>query len=208
MHKISPRHGDFGGVIGNELGRTLWPQFSIVASARPGRSSRPGHFCFLRATRRAGSTCWRQAASKCFEAPPRSPSSAIRARCSAKCRCCSTGHTPRRSALYRRSASSCSMTRKASSNPILRSLSCSRDCSPSVSTAPTTYLVDLKRQFEGHGNHLGMVGEILESLIHQQHQDFTLGPECETDPRLLVLSVISSETPVPTFRRSCSEPVG
>jgi len=48
----------------------------------------------------------------------------------------------------------------------------------------TTYLVDLKRQFEGHGNHLGMVGEILESLIHQQHQEFTLGPERETDPRL------------------------
>jgi len=48
----------------------------------------------------------------------------------------------------------------------------------------TTYLVDLKRQFEGHGNHLGMVGEILESLIHQQYQEFTLGPERETDPRL------------------------
>jgi CRP/FNR family transcriptional regulator, cyclic AMP receptor protein len=48
----------------------------------------------------------------------------------------------------------------------------------------TAYLVDLKRQFEGHGNHLGMVGEILESLIHQQHQEFTLGPERETDPRL------------------------
>jgi hypothetical protein len=48
----------------------------------------------------------------------------------------------------------------------------------------TTYLVDLKRQFQGHGNHLGMVGEILESLIHQQPQEFTLGPERETDPRL------------------------
>ena len=31
--------------------------------------------------------------------------------------------------------------------------------------AATTYLVDLKRQFEGHGNHLGMVGEVLETLI-------------------------------------------
>ena len=50
--------------------------------------------------------------------------------------------------------------------------------------AATTYLVDLKRQFEGHGNHLGMVGEVLETLIHQQHEDFTLGPERETDPRL------------------------
>jgi CRP-like cAMP-binding protein len=50
--------------------------------------------------------------------------------------------------------------------------------------AATTYLVDLKRQFEGHGNHLGMVGEVLETLIHQQHEDFTQGPESETDPRL------------------------
>jgi len=50
--------------------------------------------------------------------------------------------------------------------------------------AATTYLVDLKRQFEGQGNHLDMVGEVLESLIHQQHEDFTLGPEREADPRL------------------------
>jgi len=50
--------------------------------------------------------------------------------------------------------------------------------------AATTYLVDLKRQFEGQGNHLGMVGEVLETLIHQQHEDFTLGPEREADPRL------------------------
>jgi hypothetical protein len=50
--------------------------------------------------------------------------------------------------------------------------------------AATTYLVDLKRQFEGQGNHLGMVGEVLETLILQQHQEFTQGPENETDPRL------------------------
>jgi CRP-like cAMP-binding protein len=50
--------------------------------------------------------------------------------------------------------------------------------------AATTYLVDLKRQFEGHGNHLGMVGEVLETLIHQQSEEFTLGPEGEADPRL------------------------
>jgi CRP-like cAMP-binding protein len=50
--------------------------------------------------------------------------------------------------------------------------------------AATTYLVDLKRQFEGQGNHFGMVGEILETLIHQQHEDFMPGPENEADPRL------------------------
>lgn len=51
-------------------------------------------------------------------------------------------------------------------------------------SAATTYLVDLKRQFDGQGNHLGMVGEVLETLIHQQHEDFTQGPENEADPRL------------------------
>jgi len=50
--------------------------------------------------------------------------------------------------------------------------------------AATTYLVDLKRQFEGQGNHLGMVGEVLETLIHQQSEEFISGPEAEADPRL------------------------
>ena len=50
--------------------------------------------------------------------------------------------------------------------------------------AATTYLVDLKRQFEGHGSHLGMVGEVLETLIHQQHEEFMPGPEDAADPRL------------------------
>jgi CRP-like cAMP-binding protein len=30
------------------------------------------------------------------------------------------------------------------------------------------YLVDLKRQFEGSGDHLAMVDEVLESLVHHQ----------------------------------------
>jgi CRP-like cAMP-binding protein len=50
--------------------------------------------------------------------------------------------------------------------------------------AATTYLADLKRQFEGHSSHLGMVGEVLDVLIHQQDEDFSLGPEREADPRL------------------------
>jgi CRP/FNR family transcriptional regulator, cyclic AMP receptor protein len=50
--------------------------------------------------------------------------------------------------------------------------------------AATTYLADLKRQFEGQSNHLGMVGEVLDVLIHQQDEDFTLGPEQGADPRL------------------------
>ena len=35
----------------------------------------------------------------------------------------------------------------------------------------TTYLVDLKKQFEQHENHLGMVDEVLESLVHHQGED-------------------------------------
>jgi CRP/FNR family cyclic AMP-dependent transcriptional regulator len=37
--------------------------------------------------------------------------------------------------------------------------------------AATTYLVDIKRQFAGAGNHLELVGEVLETLMHQQDVD-------------------------------------
>ncbi len=50
--------------------------------------------------------------------------------------------------------------------------------------AATTYLVDIKRQFEGKSDHFGMVGEVLETLIHQQPEEFSPGPEREADPRL------------------------
>lgn len=45
--------------------------------------------------------------------------------------------------------------------------------------AATTYLVDLKKQFSGYGNHLEMVGEVLESLMHQQGRDFSPGSDRE-----------------------------
>lgn len=32
--------------------------------------------------------------------------------------------------------------------------------------AASTYLADLKKQFSGYGNHLEMVGEVLDSLMH------------------------------------------
>ncbi len=41
--------------------------------------------------------------------------------------------------------------------------------------AATTYLVDLKRQFEDHGTHLEMVSEVLDALLHQQERDFHRG---------------------------------
>ena len=50
--------------------------------------------------------------------------------------------------------------------------------------AATTYLVDVKRQYEGHGDHLGMVGEVLEALTVQQAREFTPGPDRADDPRM------------------------
>jgi CRP/FNR family transcriptional regulator, cyclic AMP receptor protein len=50
--------------------------------------------------------------------------------------------------------------------------------------AATTYLVDLKQQFEDQSNHLGMVGDVLETLMHQQDEEFTPGSEGQADPRL------------------------
>jgi CRP/FNR family cyclic AMP-dependent transcriptional regulator len=41
--------------------------------------------------------------------------------------------------------------------------------------AATTYLVDLKRQFAHYGDHLEMVGEVLETLLLQQERDFHPG---------------------------------
>jgi CRP/FNR family cyclic AMP-dependent transcriptional regulator len=50
--------------------------------------------------------------------------------------------------------------------------------------AATGYLADLKRQFAGSRNHLGMIDEVLESLLHQQNSEFNPGPGREFDPRL------------------------
>ena len=41
----------------------------------------------------------------------------------------------------------------------------------------TTYLVDLKRQYAGHGTHLAMVSEVLASLVHQQPPEFLPGSD-------------------------------
>jgi CRP/FNR family transcriptional regulator, cyclic AMP receptor protein len=46
----------------------------------------------------------------------------------------------------------------------------------------TDYLVDLKRQFADHKDHFGMVDEVLDSLIHQQDEDFIQERELPPDP--------------------------
>jgi hypothetical protein len=45
----------------------------------------------------------------------------------------------------------------------------------------TGYLVDIKRQFEDHAGHLGIVDEILETLLHDQRRKFTPGSDREPD---------------------------
>ena len=48
----------------------------------------------------------------------------------------------------------------------------------------TSYLVDLKNQFEDQRNHLGMVDEVLETLIHEQEVGFS--PGSDRDPNIKI----------------------
>ncbi len=45
----------------------------------------------------------------------------------------------------------------------------------------TTYLADLKRQFEDRSDHLGMVDEVLETLVHQQVEECDPGSDRDPD---------------------------
>lgn len=48
--------------------------------------------------------------------------------------------------------------------------------------AVMSYLADLKRQFEDQGDHLGMVDEVLETLIHHQEEEHAPGSDRDPDP--------------------------
>ena len=48
----------------------------------------------------------------------------------------------------------------------------------------TTYLADIKRQYAGHGNHLAMVGEVLESMINLSPSQVSPGSDRQSDPRM------------------------
>jgi CRP-like cAMP-binding protein len=50
--------------------------------------------------------------------------------------------------------------------------------------AMTSYLADLKAQFHDRSDHLGMVDEVLESLLHQQDDGFTPGSDRYPDLKL------------------------
>lgn len=46
----------------------------------------------------------------------------------------------------------------------------------------SAYLVDLKRQFQEYKDHFGMVDEVLESLAHEQDEQFMPDDELPDDP--------------------------
>ena len=48
----------------------------------------------------------------------------------------------------------------------------------------TTYLADLMKQYAGHGTHLEMVGEILQSMISLPPQEVSPGSDRQSDPRM------------------------
>ena len=48
----------------------------------------------------------------------------------------------------------------------------------------TTYLADLMKQYAGHGNHLEMVGEILQSMISLPPLKVSPGSDRQSDPRM------------------------
>jgi len=48
--------------------------------------------------------------------------------------------------------------------------------------AMTTYLVDLKQQFEDESDHLGMIDEVLDTLSHSQDDDHEPGSDRDPDP--------------------------
>jgi CRP/FNR family cyclic AMP-dependent transcriptional regulator len=48
----------------------------------------------------------------------------------------------------------------------------------------TTYLADLKRQYGGHGNHLAMVGDLLQSMINLPSTQVSPGSDRQSDPRM------------------------
>src|ERR1700720_2307985 len=47
----------------------------------------------------------------------------------------------------------------------------------------TTYLADIMQQYAGHGDHLAMVGEILQSMINLPPIKVSPGSDLQSDPR-------------------------
>ena len=84
----------------------------------------------------------------------------------------------------RRSASSCSTTPRAFSSRIRRSPSCSAGCSPSGSMPPPPISSTSSASSRATAIISAWSARCWRRLIHQQHEEFTSGPEAEADPRL------------------------
>jgi len=50
--------------------------------------------------------------------------------------------------------------------------------------AANTYLADIKRQYAGQGNHLAMVGDLLQSMINLSPTQVSPGSDRQSDPRM------------------------
>ena len=48
----------------------------------------------------------------------------------------------------------------------------------------TTYLADIMHQYAGHGTHLSMVGELLQSMINLPPSQVSPGSDRQSDPRM------------------------
>ena len=48
----------------------------------------------------------------------------------------------------------------------------------------TTYLADIMQQYAGHGDHLAMVGEILQTMINLPPMPISPGSDRQSDPRI------------------------
>ncbi|MCP5363627.1 MAG: Crp/Fnr family transcriptional regulator [Hyphomicrobiales bacterium] len=48
----------------------------------------------------------------------------------------------------------------------------------------TRYLADLKEQFSHYADHMGMVDEVLETLLHVQDEEFLPGSDRHPDPTI------------------------
>jgi CRP/FNR family transcriptional regulator, cyclic AMP receptor protein len=48
----------------------------------------------------------------------------------------------------------------------------------------TTYLADIMHQYAGHGDHLAMVGELLQSMINLPPIQVSPGSDRQSDPRM------------------------
>jgi CRP/FNR family transcriptional regulator, cyclic AMP receptor protein len=48
----------------------------------------------------------------------------------------------------------------------------------------TTYLADIMHQYAGHGTHLAMVGEVLQSMINLPPSQVSPGSDRQSDPRM------------------------